>query len=133
MSSICLCDCGCFPDAKEIGELIPGCFLIERSGKYFLLTQPGHSGDVLLCFPCKPYPDPDPDMKPDQELGPDGVIAAKKWIDIVIDWGESIKLPPLDGWFLMDACYKAGMKQRGCWDIWLFDRAGKMVEGKPLT
>jgi hypothetical protein len=109
----------CYPKAVEIGEIFPGGWLMENEGKYAIMAAQGHKGHELLFFPDKPTPDPDPDCKSDSP-------EADKWLDKVVDWEESVKLCPGDGYFLANGCKEAGWKESTLL-IWLYDRAGKML------
>ena len=128
---VCLCYL-CYPNAKEICELIPGCYLYENEGKWGLMCQPGHRDDhAILAFPDKPWPDPDRECEhEDDEIA----AASDRWIDTVCDWYEKVLMSPQDGHFLVESCKQAG------WDgvpnqeahpivlHWLYDLAGKKLE-----
>lgn len=122
----------CYPESKEYGELIPGYWLVETvPGTFALIDDPnGHTGCELLVFPQKPYPDPDPNYEHEDD---DKITeAACKWIDIVCDWAEKVKLRPECGYLLYCAALEKG------WDRtkdsfllnWLFHIAGLMLEGE---
>lgn len=125
----CLCYL-CFPDAVEYGELVPDLWLFKNGDTYGLMSQPGHNGDYLLLFPEKPTPDPDPEC---EHEGDEIAAASDVWIDLISDWQEKLKLFPHEGYMLTKSCYEAGWSTRhGHMLFWLFDRAGKMLEGKDV-
>ncbi len=128
----CVCEL-CFPKANEICELLPEIWLFQDQEKWGLMMQPGHRGHELLYFPCKPWPDPDPDCI--SEDGESGNLA-DKWVDDIADF--KVKMDPMDGHFLIEAAKAngylkkdAGGKFVGMTGIcgWLFNYAGqKLVE-----
>lgn len=125
----CLCWL-CFPEAVEYGELVPDLFLFKDGDTYGLMQQSGHRGDYLLLFPEKPTPDPDPECVHE---GDEISTASDVWVDVVSDWQEKLKLFPSEGHFLVESCKEAGWTYKdGHMLFWLFDRAGKMLEGKDV-
>ncbi len=116
----------CYPNAKEIGEVAPDLYLMENDGTYAIMSAPGHKNYEIFFFPDKPTPDPDP-----ENLHEDGPIleASVAWVDKVLDWADTIKLRPEDGYFVCSAAEEAG------WDhgnvlMWLYNRAGQLLEKK---
>lgn len=128
---ICVCEM-CWPKAVEYCELIPDHFLFENEGRWGLMCQPGHKSDhVMLWFPERPWPDPDPDTEVDE-----GPVADEscRWVDIVSDWWESLRLRPQDGHFLVEACLKAGFGESRSHPLlghWLFHLAGLRLAPDP--
>ena len=116
----------CYPNAKEIGEIMPNYWLMENEGKYAIISYNGHRDDEALFFPEKPTPDPDPACVTD-----DGPIfeASNKWVDTVSDWSETLLLRPEEGYYLCKAAKKAGWESN-LFAFWLYDRAGKMLAGE---
>lgn len=113
----------CFPVAVEIGQIFPGGWLVENKGWYFIIASDGHKDDILLFFPNKPTPDPDPDVKEPEKY--------MWWVDAIADWENKIKMTPQDGYFLVSGCLEAGWKGskgQGTMLVWLYERAAKMVE-----
>ncbi len=131
---VCVCYM-CYPKARELGEVIPDCWLFENDGKWGLMCQPGHKDYELLMFPEKPWADPDPECEHD-----DDEIAAlnDKWINVVCDWEDKVVMRPTDGHFLVKSCEEAGWwKKDESGEYhghklllqWLFDHCGrKLVE-----
>ena len=118
----CVCEL-CFPNSKEICELLPNCFLFENKGMWGLMTQFGHKGDELLFFPDKPRPDPDPEtLHENDAIAEDSTL----WMDTIDKWWEKIKMTPTDGYFLVNACKKAGWQDKMI-SYWLYDFAGKKI------
>ena len=115
----------CYPEAKEIGEIVPNLWLMENQGKYAIMGSPGHKRHELFFFPDKPSPDPDPDNLL-EETDPLFEISLK-WTDVVSDWSETIRLYPEDGYLLYSGAEKAGWKD-GMLLFWLYNRAGEMVK-----
>jgi hypothetical protein len=125
----CLCYL-CFPEAVEYGELIPDMFLFKDGDTYGLMMQSGHRGDYILLFPEKPTPDPDPECVHEY----DEIATSERWVDVVADWQEKLKLFPSEGHHLVESCKEAGWSYKhGHMLFWLFDRAGKMLEGQDVS
>lgn len=55
----------CFPGSVEVGIIGDGYSLMLHEGKYHIVGGQGHKGDIILTFPIKPYPDPDPECEND--------------------------------------------------------------------
>ena len=127
---VCVCYM-CYPKARELGEVIPDCWLFENDGQWGLMCQPGHKGYELLMFPEKPWADPDPECEHE-----DDEIAAlnDRWIDVVSTWEEKVLMSPTDGHFLIKSCEEAGWHKKdenGEYHghrlplQWLFDHCGR--------
>lgn len=111
----------------EHGEYLPGMWLFENEGQWGLMIQPGHlDKSVLLWLPGKPTPQPDPDSTHDN----DAITKAdEKWLDAVCGWWEKVSLVPEQGWFLVDACEKAGWRhdRPPTLSVWLIDYLGRKL------
>ena len=121
----------CFPGAVTYGEIMPGYWLVCVEGRWCVMYPNGEPGNDFLYFADKPTPDPDPlDQAHDDDLVMD---TAMTWLEgVELDW----RRPDLEeGYWFVTACVDAGW-ERGKTprlDVWLWDRAGKMLAGKAVA
>ena len=118
----------CFPDAVEIGLVAPGLSLILHEGKYRLLWGQGHKGDVFLTFDNPPWPDPDPEVKPNLSKEDDAL--AMQWLDAAdAELEEKLRTHASAGYTLVQTCKESGYGTTGhkLLNHWLYNKCGRLI------
>jgi hypothetical protein len=123
----------CFPGRTEVGKLGECYALMYHEGKFHLLAGYGHNGDIIHTFETAPWPDPDPENR--EDLSPEELERANKWMDDAHDefWREEVRgylaLSAEEGHCLVDTCRELGFGtgSHRLFHLWLYDRLGKMA------
>lgn len=106
-----------FPTGNEVGEVAPGCWLIEENNNYAIIAVNGKIGHEILWFEDKPTPDPD------------CVSESFEWLDKIMEWAEETTMSAEDGYFLCSAAKKNGWKE-GNVLLWFYQKSGQILERK---
>jgi hypothetical protein len=124
----------CVAEVDEIGEFLPGFFLVRSSnnlvegfekGKFGIVIQNGPSF-IFSEFPKK---DPDPDNACDDETGwQDWTESLNRFKDEIEGYGSFNEI-----YDLVAACIDCGyITTSGSVYFWLFDHLGKFLETKSI-
>lgn len=113
-----------FPTGDEIGEVAPGCWLIEEDGNYAIIVVSGETGHEVLWFPDTPTPDPDPEC-----ILEDQIEKSFDWLEKVLEWAEEATMSAEDGYFLCHAAKMSGWRE-GNVLLWFYHKAGELLERK---
>jgi hypothetical protein len=126
----------CFPNAKEIGMLLPGYSLITEKNKFYILAGQGHKGDILLSFKKPPVLDPLKDMSKEEEENLKNEDPIWKEVDDFFLKAEEEtkrwKLSPEDGYTIIKKAIeskKYDQKKDGynfCY--WLYSKAAELIK-----
>lgn len=126
----------CVAEVIEIGEFLPGFFLVRSSNNLVENFEKGKFGIVIEngpSFVFGKFPKVNPDPNDEDDFGTD------EWFDWASD-AEAFK-EEIEGYgsfaeihALVSACYTAGYtKDQGSFHLWLFDYLGKFLENKNVT
>ena len=122
----------CVADCDDLGYVARNIGLLKakRDGDFMKAGQYGlvECNDPFCLFDETPYPDPDPETTDTQNP------AADAWILSAGRFRDKLIVHPRLGHFIVESCKSSGYNPETDGDVamWLFDRAGKLIEGKEL-
>ena len=120
----------CFPDAEEIGEVLPGLYLGKKDGKYFLIWEPCHLEQECYEFESGVEPRPDPNHT-DEEIEADKALFEEDmaWVEET-QKNVTLQVGLHDAQFWVEAMEKDGYvrKEHGDARMYLYDKCGKAIE-----
>lgn len=113
----------CYPNAIELGEVVPGLFLMKMNEQYHLLGGQGHIDHIEATFAIRPRPEPPEDEDDDD-------AAWNKWYGEALLTEEILpKVSWRDGYLFVLQCMEGGYKpnEDGNLLLWLYNKAGQLL------